>query len=113
MTKEPKWTKGPWKAEIRCVHPDMGGNHQMDYRVRIPCATVGARVSMCMMGGGRQKDTKEVKANAHLIAAAPELYEWLEFILRDEAMVHYFSLTYPEAFKGAKAALSKALGEKT
>ena len=55
----------------------------------------------------------EQLANFNLWVAAPELYEWLEFILRDEAMVHYFSLTYPEAFKGAKAALSKALGEKT
>ena len=110
MSKEPKWTKGPWKAEIKCVHPDMGGNHQMDYRVRIPCATAGARVSMCMMGGGRLKDTEETKANAHLIAAAPELYEALTKLFGARKRNEPVSA---ELDAEIEAALSKALGEKS
>ena len=53
-------------------------------------------------------------ANAHLIAAAPELYEALvnvmseiSSILKDEE--HYFGTT--ERFDAARAALAKARGE--
>ena len=91
----------------------------MDYRVRIPCATAGTRVSMCMMGGGRLKDTEETKANAHLIAAAPEMannyiavcqepIEWKEDTDYEEG--GYYCLTKSK-YDAMCVALSKALGE--
>ena len=51
----------------------------------------------------------EVLANAHLIAAAPELYEALE------TMLQFFYIPYSEGQKGAqdkaRTALAKARGE--
>ena len=108
MTKEPKWTKGSWGIETYAGSQWIGPMRKSgDGKI--------AHIVVAMEDHAEFKPSSKSAsiANAHLIAAAPELYEWLEFILRDEAMVHYFSLTYPEAFKGAKAALSKALGEKT
>ena len=48
-------------------------------------------------------------ANAHLIAAAPELYEALEFLLTCKH--GEFCDHYREAERKAKAALAKARGE--
>ena len=77
------FTEGPWLENIKCVHPDMGGNHQLHISVRIPCASVGKRTSHCMIGGGRKNETFEQVANAKLIAAAPSLLE-LAIKQRDE-----------------------------
>ncbi|PHR61816.1 MAG: hypothetical protein COA43_01205 [Robiginitomaculum sp.] len=73
-----EFTKGPWRANVKCLHPDMGGNHQMTYSIRIPCNSVGRTIHTIWLGGGRINDTKIVAANAHLIAAAPDMYEALE-----------------------------------
>src|SRR5690625_1372419 len=73
MSGETKWTPGPWRAnrnssfwEIEPESRDRGING-------IPY-TVG---DVCSTDPGRPDDGKQ-EANAHLIAAAPDLYEALE-----------------------------------
>ena len=54
MTDQPKWTPGPWRATTH-DHPEQG-------------VYAGYRIAK-MTGGEIQRD----RANAHLIAAAPDL----------------------------------------
>ncbi len=92
---EKKWTKGPWKLKESEVGSLIiwAGKHFGD--------AVGYAYTTDI------SDRRECEANAHLIAAAPELYDALEHaILRN----HEFS----EGCSGcsrAKYALSKARGE--
>lgn len=55
MTDQPKWTPGPWRATTH-DHPEQG-------------VYAGYRIAK-MTGGEIQRD----RANANLIAAAPDLY---------------------------------------
>ena len=94
MTDQPKWTKGPWAVErnkrtwgwVDVVGPSLG------------------------VGGPTQATdltlADEVKriAEAHLIAAAPDLYAALEQIVFDWD-------GEPEDMFAARAALAKARGE--
>jgi len=88
------FTPGPWRV---------GGNSGFVNQIQIEPA-IG-----CAYGAGY-----EVKANARLIAAAPDLLEALEF------MLSVFNETYPdvaddeedrEAWAKARAAIRKATGE--
>ena len=103
MTKEPKWTKGPW-----CYEP-IQGLHWISANRRTWVSTI-ATVPDC--------DDQNVVANAHLIAAAPELYGSLRNIM-DGIETGMITIDSPAdeqlayALRQAKAALSKALGEKT
>lgn len=70
----PSWTPGPWKANLY-----LGGAYAID-RV----APNGDRIvsKLAVVDG-----TMETQANAHLIAAAPDLYEalaWLHSLVRGE-----------------------------
>ncbi len=59
MTDQPKWTPGPWRATTH-DHPEQG-------------VYAGYRIAK-MTGGEIQRD----RANANLIAAAPDLYAALD-----------------------------------
>ena len=97
MTDQPKWTKGPWAVErnkrtwgwVDVVGPSLG------------------------VGGPTQATdltlADEVKriAEAHLIAAAPDLYAALDGLL---GLLDAGSLYEPQAY-AARAALAKARGE--
>ena len=97
MTDQPKWTKGPWAVErnkrtwgwVDVVGPSLG------------------------VGGPTQATdltlADEVKriAEAHLIAAAPDLYAALDGML---GLLDAGSLYEPQAY-AARAALAKARGE--
>lgn len=56
------------------------------------------------------KDEHEAEANAHLIAAAPDLYEALEG-LRPHLWVPVAETDFARAVEAARAALAKARGE--
>ena len=65
------------------------------------------------LGGGRLNDTAELKANAHLISAAPCLFNALKSIMNgiETGMITIDSPageTLTNALRQAKAALSKA-----
>lgn len=62
MSKETKWTPGPWESDCEYI---VGHGQDVDYE------------NVCVVGL-----CKEMGANAHLIAAAPELYEALEYVIK-------------------------------
>lgn len=89
---EPKFTPGPW-----IVCPDVG--------LQIPVASVakeGLKRNVSHVAGIRNG---EGAANAHLIAAAPDLYEALDNLENDDGSIP------DHAWKLVQAALAKARGE--
>ncbi|BBC81250.1 hypothetical protein AcetOrient_orf04408 [Acetobacter orientalis] len=62
------------------------------------------------MVAAESDDEKEAEANAHLIAAAPELYEALADLVKVLEMA-FPSLDNTKSVKSALSALAKARGE--
>lgn len=93
----PKWTPGPWIVEGR--GPNM--------KVIFAGLTPGNRLSPCFLADDDQE------ANAHLIAAAPELYEALCRLIPPEQEFHMRETPgdFHEDWHSALAALAKARGE--
>lgn len=95
---ERKWTPGKWSV------------YEVERETYWPGIDAG-RTSIVVWGdqqenNGVQGDTlEEAKANAHLIAAAPDLYEALDRLVR------YINAPSTEAYLSARAALAKARGE--
>lgn len=96
---ENKWTKGPWEFAAKAGYP---------------VVFAGDRV-MCSPGGYSIKDLREdhakgeeLVANAHLIAAAPELYESLKEIANH---LYQPDLDLNRCRDLAKAAILKAEGK--
>ena len=82
-----KFTQGPW---------DVNGSGRLI--VHTICGSIYA------INGTFEYDEKQEVANAHLIAAAPELYKELE------RLVFVFGNKFPDEVEAAKAALLKAQG---
>lgn len=97
---EPKWTPGPW----RVMEPVA-----LDYRAPLIYGADQKSLVANAEGGGprRAVAAPEARANAFLIAAAPELYEALEECLRE----HGGFTIKGECERRAVAALAKARGE--
>lgn len=105
------WTPGPWFVSDD-PRPDMGWNRHIS-------TDPAGENRVCFMANGSRERDGEFAANAGLIAAAPELYEALEFIfshiadkergLRD--LYPAFGLDGRRAIEMAAAALRKARGE--
>jgi hypothetical protein len=95
MSAETKWTKGTWALVIRPRGPDE--IRSSDERAELICEfPFGA------------SDGSELEASAHLIAAAPDLYEALESLV-DEVTNH--GEADGAILDSARAALTKARGE--
>ena len=87
-----KFTPGPWWIDGQGIGPKSFADDQ-SYGMTTPVAYI------------EEYDWPENHvANAHLIAAAPELYETLEEVIRISDRKH-------DAWDKAKAALAKARGE--
>ena len=72
-----KWTKGPWR-----ISADSPTIIKKDYR-RIGSDDGELIASACGIdGSGFFPSDEEAKHNAHLIAAAPEMYEALEKLVK-------------------------------
>ena len=101
MTKEPKWTEGPWGIEAYNGSQWIGPMRKSgDGKI--------AHIVVAMENNREFKPSSKSAsiANAHLVAAAPELYEAFNEVM-NHAQAHL-----PELLRAkAKAALSKALGE--
>lgn len=109
---EAKFTKGEWVINKDCWVGcswgiDMGSHH---------CA---ATVVTCFEGGGDDQLTRsKLESNAHLIAAAPEMYEEIEneieFLreLRSEAHTPYMAELFDNRIADKVNLLAKARGEK-
>lgn len=101
MSNETKWTPGPWVVGesshngLPCVDACDPNDGQL-------------MIEICEVWGEdrAESETEMSRANAHLISAAPELYEALASMLEecedDEFAPHVME---------AKAALAKARGE--
>jgi hypothetical protein len=90
------WTKGPW-------HVSRGNGVDTNQ---------GKQVCRAPIGYERTIVGRNWKANAHLIAAAPDLYEALESLLDDLKMTPEINLDgWGIDTKQARAALAKARGE--
>ena len=94
MTDQPKWTPGPWRYDRTNGSPTTGEH-------MIAGAKPGYLAEVRDCGSG------DVRANAHLIAAAPDLYAALDGLL---GLLDAGSLYEPQAY-AARAALAKARGE--
>lgn len=90
-----KFTPGPWS-----IFGPLSDKYDPAYRVSAE-RTLSLTVSACPDGFVQGEN----KANAHLIAAAPELYEALELLLSAQGQME------EKAIKMAKVALAKARGE--
>ncbi len=110
MSEKPMWTPGPWEVR-RAKYPVDG---EFDY-------AIGAEIDdaqYCIaeaFGRAAEYQYLPAEANAHLIAAAPEMYEALERWLRLATNPQISSETYwrewPSIRDAADAALAKARGE--
>lgn len=109
---EPKFTSGPW--EVKPV--EFGKSY-----IRIRGTCLGRRFKIANVihpdhEGTTDSDAEETKANAHLIAAAPDLYKALAHLEPYlDAIVCYASTIEEHPPNGfileTKAALAKARGE--
>lgn len=99
--KEFKGTPGPWVASTteRSIGPASRDGNQ-SYGMILPVAWVEF-----------DSDQRHQRANANLIAAAPELLEALQRMV-SKAHKQNWNDAYPEELQSAQAAIKKALGEK-
>lgn len=95
MTDQPKWTPGPWRYDRTNGSPTTGEH-------MIAGAKPGYLAEVRDCGSG------DVRANAHLIAAAPDMAEALELIRNNEVV----RAVCPSPLWGKMAdAMIKARGE--
>lgn len=95
-----KFTRGPWYVYNNDVYLEVVSDK-------------GAICDTCMSGhefdGGDCTEGKSAKANAHLIAAAPEMYEAIKHVL--EMQLRGFIVLGNEATDKLQKSLAKARGE--
>lgn len=102
-----KWAPGPLEW-LRHYLQQVGHDNPFDTPFGGPIWDDGS-------AGGEYEGYDAQSANAHLIAAAPELYEALE-LAREQCRKHdedYHWITPPEVFARIDAALAKARGEES
>ena len=98
-----KFTKGPWSIND-------GSNHKY-LKGKITCNDEIDGLETVIVDGPNGYYGEDVrKANAHLIAAAPELYEALDK-LANGYVGNAWDVGLQPRLKKARAALSKARGE--
>lgn len=94
---EKKWTPGPWRAFYK--------NKYDEWHVSIPLENSNMRWAIFPDG----INSRNPAADAHLVAAAPELYDALENLLA--CVVKSRGYNANEAVINAVKALAKARGE--
>ena len=119
VMSETKFTPGPWRV-IRtgpcgpASERFWVGKDAPNPEWRGPSSIGDAVQNMDHVFEGNGRDTGEAKANAHLIAAAPEMFSALEIIIKshDESIQRGGDglLTYDQV-REARLAISKAKGE--
>lgn len=107
---EGRWISGEWRAPMR--------DDSMTTTARIIRSECGKAVAMAVTSYEAWKDKKadeEMRANARLIAAAPELLEALQELEDVASFIHVEDRRerrhLSDALEKARAAISRALGE--
>lgn len=95
-----KGTPGPWK----CLREEVNKHY-----IRISSTKVGERFAVAnvlipLYDDVHEREAKETRANAQLIAAAPELLEALQMMLDSQVLPIWHQSI-------ARAAINKATGE--
>ncbi len=107
---ETKWTPGPWQASLDNIR----GNawyQDIDGAIGQPDEHIGLAKVVVVIDG---EDYRQGRANAHLIAAAPDLYEALSNFLENEKFqvgVGGNPNAVEKMLAQARAAIAKARGE--
>ena len=97
---ERKWTPGPWEAMDKGFHPyPYVCGPEDDYEYGKDRPVVAYLVGM------------NIPHNAHLIAAAPDLYEALEWCIKSLEFSYTGTASDSEIPQDIRAALAKARGE--
>lgn len=107
---KPKWTPGPWMMETLTTSDPNGDEWETYVEVT---AEIGAFIHSHDLGYTDEVDDI-IKANARLIAAAPDLYEALAKVLKqyDDLEIQVGEPTEMTlAYASGCAALAKARGE--
>lgn len=108
---ETKWPPGPWRAGIsgRAAYAEHGEDGQLEVAI-IPSADFDAAVVY-----SKKPRLQDPEPIAHLIAAAPELYDALDAIVSQisamQAIGDKTRLDGSTYLTKARAALAKARGE--
>jgi hypothetical protein len=110
MIREPKFVPGPWSKNHDHVNPKTAASVASIRPVRRPEDYHWGDVAVVMGCGDEVQN-----ANAHLITAAPRLYDALAGLLKAHRStyptVHAMEFTITEAETEADAALAEARGE--
>jgi hypothetical protein len=107
-----KWTPGPWVTEILTGCDPNGDEWETDIEVSSTC---GKHIHGYDLGYNEDVDL-EIKANAHLIAAAPDLYDALEaaeesIVAFVEGVGIYGCIGANDILVQVRTAMAKARGE--
>ena len=110
-----KWTPGPWKVVIDDDGNPLSGRPSVSASDELDCGIVHWDGFVQEYWRSARGD-KEIHANAHLIAAAPELYDALkQFVSTFDtaALVEtdHTQVGQIDAYRAAISALAKARGE--
>lgn len=100
---EPKWAPGPWEVD-EDYRPGMSWNRHIVYGS-------DRENRVCFMSHSDGRAPERDRANAHLIAAAPELYEALLHIADEIETDGGVDTSDWLNMAAARAALAKARGE--
>lgn len=111
---KPAFTEGPWRTDEDCGHESVSG----------PDGAMVADCSIFVSPKFGERRTQTNRANARLIAAAPDMVEALtkleaalrkdsrdKTVLSDTVEYHLDGQVMYQAINCARAALAKALGE--
>jgi hypothetical protein len=103
-----KFTPGPWRADVGADDTQIVVPREKHIRLGVEGEWTLARLDHFEWDFDEDEIARcELKANAHLIAASPDLYEALKLLRGCVSTV----LTPFEATNAADAALAKARGE--
>ena len=98
------YTKGPWHAEVSVIVDSWQG-----YKQTIDIHSGSVLIASYETSYVEYPDTNEEnEANAHLLAAAPDLLEALQELFADGAGVSYANWTHAQ--HKANSAIKKATG---
>ena len=104
------WTKGPWRVDPRHWGDIQAANGELEISASWHEAMIGEVIEI---GGRSAPPAHEARANARLIAAAPDLAEACRMFVESydiDAGTYALGKLY-EAREAARAALAKARGE--
>lgn len=112
----PNWTPGPWVVYRGGNFIWIGGPEYLEYvkREKYLAGPFGVTEVNCKASPDHEYNDARADANAHLIAAAPELYSVLESLWNEIAKYSHIGHEGSELLEkmsDARAVLAKARGE--